>query len=152
MLLTPAILDKHRTGVKETESFEAAFGPEGLDFSDPNRDDEIIEKAISANLDLFWAAKKLLTSGAHKAYLKIIAPAQKIYDGTIATASKAYNETIISTYVAYNKTIASTREAYYETEATAYRAYKQAIIQARKAHLKAVATELLTALRIGRNW
>lgn len=141
MLLTPAILDKHRTGVKETESFEAAFGPEGLDFSDPNRDDEIIEKAISANLDLFWAAKKLLTSGAHKAYLKIIAPAQKTYD-----------ETIISTYVAYNKTIASTREAYYETEATAYRAYKQAIIQARKAHLKAVATELLTALRIGRNW
>lgn len=94
MFLTSTTLRQRRACHEQIQAFELVFGPEGLDLSDPSRDSEIIEKAISAELDLNWAAQNLLTPPAQKAHSEAIASAQKAYDEAIAPAQKAYSKAI----------------------------------------------------------
>ena len=75
MVLTVATLRQHHASENQIKAFELTFGPEGLDFSDLNRDPEIIEKALSTNFDLNWAVQNLLTPTAEKAYSEACATA-----------------------------------------------------------------------------
>ena len=99
-------------------------------------------RAAALNIDFDWAADKLLSTTARKAYLeaKAKAPAQKAYDEAKAPARKAYDEAIAPTWKVYDEVMATARKAYLEAKAPSQKAYDEAIAPERKAYLEARAT------------
>ena len=70
----------------QVEKFRAEFGASVAITPDT------IRRAAAADLDLDWAAEKLLTAPARKAYEDARAPARKAYEDARATARKAYED------------------------------------------------------------
>ena len=96
-------------------------------------------RAAALNIDFDWAADKLLSTTARKAYYEAIAPTWKVYDEVMATARKAYLEAKAPSQKAYDEAIAPERKAYLEARATAWKVYKEATAPAWKVYKEATA-------------
>ena len=94
-----------------------------------------IRRASVAGLDFDWAAEKLLTAPARKAYEDATATTRKAYDDARATAWKAYDDATATAW-----------KAYVDARATAWKAYEDAKATARKAYVDATATALISIL------
>lgn len=77
-------------------------------------------KAVSAGLDLNWAACNLLSAPAWKAYLKATAPAWKAYKEATAPALEAYEEATATALEACKEATATDWKAYEEARAPAF--------------------------------
>ena len=95
--------------------------------------------AHAAQFDWSWAAQKLLSATACRAYPEAYATACRVCDEALATAGKAYGEAIALARKARDEAIAPARKAYDEAIATAYKAYDEAYATAGKAYAEAKA-------------
>ena len=129
--ITAALLRRHCACDGQVEKFEKEW-PRGAAVTLSN-----VRRAIAFGFDICWAARKLLSSPARKAYDEEVAPARKAYDEAIAR--KAYDEEIAPARKAYDEEIAPARKAYGEAIEPARKAYDEAIATARKAYGEAIA-------------
>jgi hypothetical protein len=89
---------------------------------------EISESAcilVADKFDWNWAANKLLSTSARKAYYEATASAGEAYHEARASALKAYDEATAPAWKVYDKARASAGEAYNEAIVSALKAYNK---------------------------
>ena len=101
--------------------------------------------AHAAQFDWSWAAQKLLSALANKAWGEAIAPANKAWGEAYATACKARDEAVAVANKAYDEAVAPARKAWGEAIAPANKARDEAVAVARKAWGEAKARAFATA-------
>jgi hypothetical protein len=104
---------------------------------------EISESAcilVADKFDWNWAANKLLSTSARKAYNEATASALKAYCEAKASAGKAYYEATAPAWQAYCEVSESAGKAYYEATAPALKAYCEVSASAGEAYDEAKAS------------
>jgi hypothetical protein len=128
--ITKAMLENLDAREDQVDLFAEMF-PGGVDV--PTSDDEVdalLARLDDVDLDYDWAASKLLSKPAKKAYDEAVEPAKKVYDEAVAPAWKVYAETIASAWKVYAETATPAEKVYAEAVASTQKVYIEACARA----------------------
>ena len=95
-------------------------------------------RAAALNIDFDWAADKLLSTTARKAYYEAIAPTWKVYKEAMVLAWEVCKEATAPTLKVYKEATAPAWKVYKEATAPALKVYKEAMVLALKVYKEAM--------------
>ena len=99
----------------------------------------------AGQFDWDWAAQRLLSATANKAFDEAVASANKARDEAVAPANKAYDEAVAPANKARDEAVVTANKARDEAVVTANKARDEAVFTANKSLLEVKARAFVTA-------